>query len=403
MSAPIRFDLRRWPVAIGAVVLFRIFYGFVAYLSSFAERAFELPACTAILQTHHSILPPAIQRVLLDPWVRWDTCYYFDIAANGYDWSAGTVAFHPLYPMLVRAVSVLTGGDVALAMLVLGILIPAALCAVLTRYVSEVHEDAVLGNWVGWAAMLAPVSFVVFAFMTEGLFILLAVATLWALHRRKWLVAGALGCLATLTRQQGVVLMLPILWELWRLRKSTQLRWYDWGAWLIPAVGYVGVSAYRLFVLAPQTLDGGVSDRLKNALVSNQANHILEGQRFGWPWESTWIQINRAIEYPDLFYALLFDPVVGWAFVGVLVYGARFMTVSERLFSLGVVVAAICYVNGIIDPCVAFPRHILIAFPIFLVFGVLIQRAANRRLFVLIALLLNAVLLFTVVSARWVP
>src|SRR5690554_187136 len=403
MEVPARLDLRRWTVAAGVVFLVRVLYGFVAYLSSLAKPADELAVCTTILQSHHSILALGAQRVLLDPWISWDTCHFFVIATHGYDWSAGTVAFHPLYPMLVRATALLMGGDIALAMLLLGTLIPAATCVCLARYFAEAHGDARLGNWAGWAAILMPVSFVLFAFMTEGLFILLAVTTLWALHRQKWLVAGALGALATLTRQQGIVLMLPIFWELWKLRKNGQLRFYDWLACVLPGVGYLGFSLYRLLVVSEAAPGASIAATLKNLVVSQQANQIVEGQRFGWPWESTWIQLQHAFANPELFVQFLFDPVVGWLFVGLLAYGARYMTHAERLFSLGIAVASICYVNGLIEPCLAFPRHILIAFPLFLVFGVLIQRASNPRLFVGIALLLNLALLFMFVNLRWVP
>lgn len=403
MEVPARLDLRRWSVAAGVVFLVRIVCGIVAYLASLAEPALEIANCTKVLQSHHSLLPLGVQRVVLDPWISWDSCHFFVIASEGYDWSAGTVAFHPLYPLLVRATSLLMGGDIALAMLVLGTLIPAAVCVSMARYFSEVRDDALLGNWVGWAAILMPISIVLFMFMTEGLFILLAVGCLWALHRQNWLAAGALGALATLTRQQGIVLMLPIFWELWKVRRTGQLRFYDWLACVLPGVGYLGFSIYRLFVLSEAAPSAGIAATLKNLVVSEQANQIVLGQRFGWPWESTWLQIWHAFDNPELFIQFLFDPIVGWIFVGLLAYGARYMTPAERLFSLGIVIASLCYVNGNIEPCLALPRHILIAFPIFMVFAMLIQRASNPRAFVAISLLINLALLIMFVNMRWIP
>ena len=53
------------------------------------------------------------------------------------------------------------------------------------------------------------------------------------MRRRRWLFAGLAGALATLTRQQGIVLALPLAWELWVLEG------HRWGAALVPGeTGY---------------------------------------------------------------------------------------------------------------------------------------------------------------------
>ncbi len=64
--------------------------------------------------------PPVPVRNLL---ARWDTFWYLDIAPRGYHWNGNpleqqNVVFFPLYPLLMRAGGVVTGGHPLLAGLV---------------------------------------------------------------------------------------------------------------------------------------------------------------------------------------------------------------------------------------------------------------------------------------------
>ena len=48
-------------------------------------------------------------------WQRLDTLYYLEIAVRGYSAGNGTVVFPPFYPLLIRLVGVVLGGQYLLA------------------------------------------------------------------------------------------------------------------------------------------------------------------------------------------------------------------------------------------------------------------------------------------------
>jgi hypothetical protein len=143
-----------------------------------------------------------------------DAVYYLGIAADGYhaeaikdgyhDW-----AFFPLFPVVVRAVSLLTLGDVALA----GVL--ASNLAFLAALI-VLHALAVpyLGRERSVRALalltLAPGAVAFAMAYSDSLYLLLAAGAFLAGERRRWAVAGLLYGLASLTRLPGVLVGLPL-------------------------------------------------------------------------------------------------------------------------------------------------------------------------------------------------
>jgi Mannosyltransferase (PIG-V) len=146
--------------------------------------------------------------VLAAPAVRWDSVWYMQIAQHGYA-SARVTAFYPLYPLVMRAVSLLTGSLpiagvlVSLSAMFAGLLILRRLTAL------ELGEPAAAAATELLA--FSPVAFYLSAVYTEGLFLALSAGTLYAARRGRWALAGLAGGLAAITRITGVVLFVPVL------------------------------------------------------------------------------------------------------------------------------------------------------------------------------------------------
>ncbi|MGW3949898.1 hypothetical protein ACWEKM_02755 [Streptomyces sp. NPDC004752] len=139
----------------------------------------------------------------------WDSRWYLGIADHGYAHELGVsfdhnnLAFFPLYPLLVRAVAVITPGSRASTGL--GIAVLASLVAAWGVFAVG---ERLAGRQVGillttlWAAL--PVGLVQWMGYTESLFTVFAAWTLYAVLDERWLWAGAGACLAGLTRPTGV-------------------------------------------------------------------------------------------------------------------------------------------------------------------------------------------------------
>ncbi|WP_217142528.1 hypothetical protein [Streptomyces sp. AC627_RSS907] len=168
-----------------------------------------------------------------DLWVnlaaQWDSDWYLAIADHGYDHELGTahntnnLAFFPLYPVLVKAVAVLTPGTRASTGL--GLAVVASLLAAWGVFAVGDHLH---GRRVGvllttlWAAF--PVGAVQWMGYTESLFTACAAWSLYAVLTGRWLWAAGLATLAGLTRPTGIAVAAAVtLTALLRLARHRTL------------------------------------------------------------------------------------------------------------------------------------------------------------------------------------
>jgi hypothetical protein len=171
---------------------------------------------------------------------RFDSTYYLGIAAHGYgSLATGRIAFFPLYPLLIRVVTVVMGSEVIAGVTISAVCFAAGM--VLVHRLTELE----LGRRAADAAVLllafSPLSFFFSAVYTESLFLALSVGAVLAARRGRWEPACVLAALATLTRPTGVLLCLALV--VIRVQAQGRLdRRLGW-ALLAPAtlLGYLGV------------------------------------------------------------------------------------------------------------------------------------------------------------------
>ncbi len=187
-------------------------------------------------------------RPVLASLTLWDGEYYLGIAADGYhaDPAYGPdYAFYPAYPATIRALSLVTLGDLGLASVLASnlafLLALGVLYALSVRYLSR--ERAILALWF---LALAPGAAAFGLSYSDSLFLLLAASAFLAMETRHPWLAGAALALATLTRAPGILLALPLLvlliaeggWRPTRAWLSLLLAplalagWFAWLGWL---------------------------------------------------------------------------------------------------------------------------------------------------------------------------
>lgn len=186
--------------------------------------------------------PPDLPEYLLDGLCHWDAYWYHQIATSGYAERERT-NFFPGYPYTVRWVSRLLGSNLwltGLAISQLGLLV--GLTALYLLVAERWGEPLALLSVQ--LSLAYPGSFFASCFYTEGLFMGLSVPAMLAYLRRRYVAAGVLGALATLTRPTGVALFAA--WALdgaWRwLRGEEPWRWSALALLLVPiALASVGL------------------------------------------------------------------------------------------------------------------------------------------------------------------
>nr|WP_229924506.1 glycosyltransferase family 39 protein [Streptomyces sulfonofaciens] len=182
---------------------------------------------------------------------RWDSLWYMRVAAYGYGWRVrlpdGTVhtdlAFFPLLPWLERlgaAVSPLPYADAGLLTSWSASLAAAwGVFAVADRLYGR--RAAVCAALL-WAVL--PVGVVQSMAYSESLFTALAAWSLYAALTRRWVTAGALACLAGLTRPVGMAVAAAVWAAAWC---SGRERW-SWRAVLGALLAPLGAAGYVLWV-----------------------------------------------------------------------------------------------------------------------------------------------------------
>jgi hypothetical protein len=174
-------------------------------------------------------------QALVGVWLRWDGVHLMRLAQFGYEGAGvGSSTFYPLYPMLSRALSRLTGGYVLLSGLLLSTIACAAALALLHQTaVRTLHSDAT-ARWSVVALAAFPTSFFLIAPYTESMFIALTLGAFLAAYQRRWFLVAFLAGLAGLTRGPGALTAIPLAWlgwAEWRRRPAEGRRWLQ----LIPA------------------------------------------------------------------------------------------------------------------------------------------------------------------------
>ena len=158
---------------------------------------------TSAARTLHALGP--VGNALAGSVDRFDAPYYLAIAEHGFGpTSSGKLAFFPLYPLLIRGVSVFTGSPV-----IAGVIVSAAsflVALILLHRLTALELGARAADATVLVLAFAPLSFFFTAIYTESLFLVLSVATVLAARTGRWRLACALGALATLSRPTGLLL-----------------------------------------------------------------------------------------------------------------------------------------------------------------------------------------------------
>lgn len=147
-------------------------------------------------------------------WLKGDAPHYLGIAENWYV-TEGDPRFHivffPLYPLLIKACSFLTGESFAASLIVSNLCFLGA-CLFLYELVLLDHGKKTALRAVKFLCIL-PAAYFFNAPMSESAFLLLSLACMYFLRTKRPLWTGIFGMLAAFTRSLGIMLIVPAVIE----------------------------------------------------------------------------------------------------------------------------------------------------------------------------------------------
>jgi hypothetical protein len=346
-----------------------------------------------------------LERVLLLPWRRWDVEYFIRIATQGYSVDDGTAQFHPLYPLLGKLAGYFCGGNTLAGLLIVSSIFAFVCLKSFERLAALDLSPGAARRAVFYFAH-APAAFILFAPYTESLFLSCSIMALLMVRQNRWWLAGIAGGLATLTRQQGIFLLVPLVWELWeQAGRDWQKLLRQWRAALslilIPA-GLIAWLTWRAVMLSdvafnwhqPKTLIYGL-------MISRSATRVVSVQSFIFPWKAMWIALS------NLNVTNVIDLIAGGLYLLLLLAGGRLLwklRPSYLLYAVVIILVSFSLNTGSVNSYMGLPRHCLLAFPLFLPLAIRGERQGVHYLIMAAGLVVTlALAMFYTTRIFWVP
>jgi len=172
----------------------------------------------------------------------WDGKWYTQIATLGYtyadDGQQHSVAFYPLFPLLIRGLMTLGMRADAAGVLINSFAFLGAL--VIVYFWVEQRYDTGAAKWTTAVLAWCPFSLFCTVIYTEGLFLFLTASALRAFERGEYIWAGFWGALTTATRGPGVALIPTFLLTAWREKRPP----IAYAAGFASALGILSFSLY---------------------------------------------------------------------------------------------------------------------------------------------------------------
>lgn len=219
LGAHLAGPLRRQTSVVGAHPLGRALHdSLAAYLPALVGTKLVAFLANVLLPQVQArgVAMPFDSTKFAEAFAAWDSGWYWTIARDGYRYEAqdqSTIAFFPLYPLLMRALAwPFGGGDRALW--IAGIVVSLA-CFLLALVVLHRLTERLCGSRESARRTVLYVAVFPFAIFftqvyTESLFLLLSVSAMLAAYESRWPLAGLLGGLTALTRPNGILIALPL-------------------------------------------------------------------------------------------------------------------------------------------------------------------------------------------------
>ena len=321
------------------------------------------------------------EQLLLEVWQRWDVIHYQRIAAQGYTDLESSV-FPPLFPALTRVLAPALGGNHLLAALVFCNLSYLAALVIFYRLTQLDHGENVARRATLYLSIF-PTAFFFMVPYSESLFFLLVVLFFYALRRQRWAAASVVAGLASFTRMQGLVLIVPLGYEWLQYTDFDPRRAIRLALLILPVVLPPIVFVWCRHLAGYPSLGSVLATHWHTTM--------------GAPWQNFVNLIRRLVSHKASAKDLL-DSVITIPFLLLTLASLPKARASYSLYTAATLVMLTSMVYTDL-PLMNLPRHWLLLFPTFIFMGVLGKRSYVHRCIVYSSVPL--LLLLTGMFVQW--
>lgn len=342
-------------------------------------------------------------NVLLDVWARWDSGFYLRIVEEGYRFIPGqqsSVAFFPVYPMLMSFAKPFTGSALAAGVLVSNLCLLGALIFLYLLTELEFEDSSVASRTVFYIAAF-PTAFFFTAVYTESTFLLLSVSTMYFARKRMWAWAGVFGLMCSASRIIGVVMwgIVGLEWlrshgwtlgtihkvEAWKnLWKALRTDWLNLAFICIIPLGLI---SYMVFL----------GQTFNDPIAFNTTQSAWGRQMIG-PWAVIWNALKGLLGGDfwkgQIWYNVLIDLTAFFAVLGISAAIWRRLGASYALYCIISILIPASSGSGSLS------RYALVVFPVFMMLGYWGRwHWVDRTIMVIFSVMLG---ILTTVFVNWI-
>jgi len=232
-----------------------------------------------------------------DTFVRHDSGWYFQIARTGFHYTPegrDTIAFFPLYPLMMRYVGRAFGrspSDLYLGGIVVSWTAFVVAMAAL-YYLARLDLPRRRAEQAVLFATIFPFAFFFGVVYTESTFLMFTVLSFCGFRTRRWIAGGVCGALAAATRVNGILMLPALAWIAWRTAEPTLRDRAGAAAGLVLVT--VGVVWYSLFVYQLTAIPGGSHNPFEWAAAIERWGYYPGGL----PWNAPVHLVHMLVTHP---------------------------------------------------------------------------------------------------------
>jgi hypothetical protein len=326
---------------------------------------------------------------VFNPWAVWDGVWFVKIAADGYAANDGSVAFFPLYPLIVRWVGIVFDNNLVIAGIVVSLACYFAAVYFLYRLVATRYSARVAYRTCLYLSIF-PTAFFWQAVYSESMFLMLSVACiLWSTEGR-WKLAGLAGLAAALTRSAGFLLIVPMAMcyyeqRGWKLRRTDSAA----ASLLMIPEGLMVWMAYLSLGFGKPLLFAQVQDQWRRYVAVptfalwkgleaafQGARQLISGQtsRLYWPASQPGAVVPLAVANLVNLTSIVIAALA-------ICYGLRRLPLALSAYAIVTIGYPLLF-PATSMPLMSMPRFVLAAFPIFMSMALFTERRPRAHLII---------------------
>lgn len=318
---------------------------------------------------------PLEMNDFLDAWSRWDTVNYINISEVGYEGAIENgqhlfLVFYPLYPWLIRTLNLFVHNSRIAAMMISTVCFAIG-CVYLDK-ITTLEFDRRCATKTMMLQAVFPFGFFFGAIMTESLFFALSAMFFYYLRKHRFFEVAFVGFLACLTRNQGVLLIIAVIAELFESGQLLKrMKGNDWKG-IFTEIIWPGIKCMPMI--------GGT-------LVYMVINYMIEGDPFRFlyyqkkHWGNRLVPIWDTLKYVSSYTAQKWYTPEGMAlwvpefvlifiYIAVIAYGIKIKISAAYLWNL-IAYFLLTYSSSWL---ISGARYTLCAVPLFMITGQFITK-----------------------------